>query len=158
MDINIKPMSTSDAKEMIQWRYDGDYRMYNLTVDDIEEEAIYLTDPENHFYGIYSAGEFVGHAVFKGEACVPGGDYRVDALDIGVGMHPDWTGQGKGTSIIAYIIEFGRNTYKATKFRATIATWNLRAQKATQKNGFEITSKFKASNNDKEFVIMLREE
>ncbi|MGJ3238973.1 MAG: GNAT family N-acetyltransferase [Anaerolineae bacterium] len=151
----IKPLSITDAKQILQWRYDGDYRMYNLETDDLDAEAKCLTDPNNHFYGVYVGSELIGHAVFYTEARVPGGSYDADALDIGVGMRPDWTGQGHGAKVIAQILTFAKERYQPKAFRATIARWNHRAQKATQKNGFKIVSSFKATHTGKEFVILM---
>jgi [ribosomal protein S18]-alanine N-acetyltransferase len=158
MNLTIRPMSFEDAKAVIEWHYDSDYSFYDFHADNPDEAAAYLTDPDNHFYGVYISDELVGHAVFHDEARVPGGDYRDDALDIGGGIRPDWTGQGKGSELIAQLIAFGRKRYFASVFRATIAAWNLRAQKATLKNGFREYSRFMAANSGQEFVIYVRQD
>jgi ribosomal-protein-alanine N-acetyltransferase len=133
MNLTIKSMSFDAAKAMIQGRYDSDYSLYDLAADNSDELTAYLTDPDNHFYGVYSNDELVGDAVFQSEARVPGGDYSDDALDIGGGMRPDWTGQGKGADVIAQIIAFGCECYEAAVFRATVAAWNLLTQKPRSK-------------------------
>lgn len=158
MNITFNPLIKEDAKTVVSWRYTGDYSIYNMDADDIEAEADYLMIPDNHYYGIYQENDLIGHAVFHNEGRVPSGDYSATALDIGAGMRPDWTGQGKGSDIIASIINFGRETYQATSFRATIASWNLRAQKATTNNGFTEVSRFKATTSGKEFIIFMRED
>lgn len=157
MKLTFRPMTHADAREFTSWQYEGDYAMYNLSSDDIEAEAKYMVNPDNHFYAIYDGEDMVGHAVFHGEARVAGGDYSIEALDIGAGMRPDWTGQGKGGNIIAQIMKFGREHYEATAFRATIAAWNKRAQKATTKNGFTEVSRFISERSGKEFIIFLCE-
>lgn len=158
MTIILKPLSKSDARTVISWQYPDEYSIYNANTEDINSEVAYFTDPENHYFGIYEEEDLIGHAVFHAEARVPGGDYEASALDIGAGMRPDYTGQGKGSSIIAEIIEFGREKYQAKVFRATIASWNLRAQKATTNNGFIEVSRFNATNSGKEFIIFIRED
>lgn len=155
MDLTIKALNEASAREFISWRYDGDYAMYNVQIDDIANEIAYFIEPENHYYAIYEQEEMVGHCVFYGEGRVPGGDYSADALDIGAGMRPDWTGQGKGTAIIAAIMNFAREKYHAKSFRATIAAWNLRAQKATMNNDFEEVSRFKSEKTGVKFVIFV---
>ena len=158
MNLTIKALDKDSARELISWRYEGDYAQYNVQTDDVDSEIAYFIDPENHYYAIYSDDEMVGHCVFHGEGRVPGGDYSIEALDIGAGMRPDWTGQGKGSEIIATIIAFGREQYQAKIFRATIAAWNTRAQKATIKNGFKEISRFKSEKTGMEFIIFLRDE
>lgn len=156
MNLTFKPLTKADAKTVVSWRYADEYSIYNMDAEDIDNEADYLMNPDNHYYGIYSDTDLIGHAVFHDEGRVTGGVYSAVALDIGAGMRPDWTGQGKGSDIIASIIDFGRETYQATTFRATIASWNLRAQKATTNNGFTEISRFKATNSGKEFIIFMR--
>lgn len=156
MQLTFKAMSVEDAKVVIGWRYPDAYSMYNIDTDDIDKEAVYLADPNNHYYAIYAQDDLVGHAVFHAEARVPGGDYGDDMLDIGAGMRPDWTGQGKGAHIIARILDFGHERYGASAFRATIAAWNIRAQKATIKTGFEEVSRFRATSSGKGFIIFVK--
>ena len=158
MNLLFKALTKEDAKTVVSWRYPDDYSIYNMDADDIDKEADYLINPDNHYYGIYNDTELIGHAVFHTEGRVPGGDYSLDALDIGAGMRPDWTGQGKGADIISAIIDFGREKYQIDAFRATIASWNLRAQKATTNNGFTEISRFKATKTGKEFIIFMRED
>ncbi|MEL6307109.1 MAG: GNAT family N-acetyltransferase [Chloroflexota bacterium] len=159
MKLTFKPLTAESARQVISWRYPDDYAMYNIEIADdaLVEEIAYLTDPPNHYFGIYANSELVGHAVFHAEARVPGGDYSEDALDVGAGMRPDWTGQGKGANIIGAIVEFGIVHYDAKRLRATIAAWNTRAQKATTNNGFQEQSRFTASNSGKEFIIFIRD-
>jgi RimJ/RimL family protein N-acetyltransferase len=54
--------------------------------------------------------------------------------------------QRKGAEIIAVIIAFAQEQYQPKTLRATIAVWNLRAQKATTKNGFHNESRFNSCN------------
>ena len=157
MNLTIKALDKDSARELLSWRYEGDYAQYNAETEDIESEIEYFIDPENHYYAIFTDDEMVGHCVFHGEGRVLGGDYSADALDIGAGMRPDWTGQGKGSEIIAAIIEFGRKYYQAETFRATIAAWNARAQKATMNNGFAEISRFKSEKTGMEFIVFLRD-
>jgi hypothetical protein len=52
---------------------------------------------------------------------------------------------------------FAQNQYQPQAFRATIAAWNERAQKATTKNGFREISRFKASQSGMEFIIFVKQ-
>jgi ribosomal-protein-alanine N-acetyltransferase len=149
--LTFRPMTPDAAQAVIGWRYDGRYQMYDIALDDPDD----LADPDNHYFAIYHGDDLVGHAVFRDEARVPGGDYAAEALDIGAGMRPDWTGQGKGAAVIGAILDFARARYAPAAFRATIAAWNLRAVRATAHHGFVEASRF-VSSSGVEFVIFTR--
>ncbi|MEL6151160.1 MAG: GNAT family protein, partial [Chloroflexota bacterium] len=143
------------ARAVIGWRYEPPYDVYNLHVADVATEAAYMADPSNHYYSITQGADLIGHAVFYHEARVPGGDYRADALDVGWGLHPDMTGRGVGTEIVAQIMAFGRTQYGARRFRATVAAWNARGLKVCTNNGFSQADRFHHLHTGREFVILM---
>lgn len=157
MGLRFETMTVEAAHEMITWRYEGDYSLYNIDAEDIEAELVYMCDPANHYYAIYEAESLIGHVSFYADARVKGGDYSADALDIGIGMRPDTTGKGNGSAIIAEILKFAREQYQPKAFRATIIAWNKRSQKATTNNGFEEVSRFRSDAHDTDFIIFMRE-
>lgn len=158
MTLTIQPMSADHAREMLNWLYPPPYAMYNLTADDLADEVAYLVDPAHHFYAILAEDDdFIGHCVFYDEARVCGGDYSADALDIGIGMRPDWTGQGRGSNLTAQVMQFGRERYQPQAFRATVAAWNTRAQQVCLSNGFVEVSRFQRESDGKAFVILQRD-
>jgi len=156
MNLSIHPMTAADAREMLSWRYDPPYEMYTVTAEDIEAEVAYQTDSANHYYSIRQGDELVGHCVFHAEARVPGGDYSEDALDVGIGMCPEWTGKGRGTATTAAVLAFAQEHYQALQFRATVAAWNERAQRVCIQNGFQVKSRFAHPTTGMEFVILIR--
>ena len=158
MTLKIVDMTPHAAREILSWRYLDDYAIYNIIAEDIDEEITFFMNLDNHYYAIVDADKtVVGHCVFYTEGRVPGGDYSLDALDIGIGMRPDWIGQGKGSNITLLVMDFGQERYQPTRFRATVAAWNERAQKVCTNNGFEEVSRFTATSNGKEYVIFVRE-
>ena len=96
--LSYSPMIESEARQIVRWRYPPPYDIYNLS--DAEETILYALNPNNRFYAMKDKKEeLVGFCSFGQDAQVPGGDYRIDALDIGLGIHPDLTGFGKGDSL-----------------------------------------------------------
>lgn len=157
--LRIQAMTADDAREMLSWRYEAPYDMYSM--DNIEDadmpgEIAYLLDASNHFYAIYENDEMVGHCVFYDEARVRGDEYAEDALDIGIGMRPDETGQGRGTAITQQVLAFAEMKYAPSVYRATIAAWNKRAQAVCLKNGFYIARTF-VSDDGREWVVLLKD-
>ena len=156
---HLQPMDAESARAMFGWFYDEPYAMYNFVIgaDGIEAGIAFFVDPQNHYYGIKDdRGELLGYCCFGAEATVPGGDYSPDALDVGAGMRPDLTGQGRGHEVIEAALELGRELFHPARFRATIAAYNQRAQRAVGKIGFVETSRFNRESDGLQFVIFIR--
>lgn len=153
----ITPMNEAAARALLGWRYPAPYDFYNLTPADSEAEVAHLIDPANRYFAISDAsGETIGHCCYGKEAQVPGGDYPMTALDIGVGMRPDWTGKGYGAAVIGAILQTARERYQAQVFRASVALWNQRSLRACMRQGFQEIGRFR-NPNGVEFVLLLRE-
>src|SRR5690606_23958793 len=120
------PMTEAFAREIVAWRYPGQYDIYNTDDADVEADVQVLLDPRYAYYAVTdSAGFLVGFCCYGIDAQVPGGDYQdTGALDIGLGLRPDLAGQGRGLNFLEAILDFARRRYGATRFRATIAVFN----------------------------------
>lgn len=154
----FKPLSREPAKEILRWRYDPPYDIYNHRTEDAPATLRYLLDPANGFYSIQSAdGELAAFCSFGADARVPGGDYCEPALDIGLGIRPDLTGRGRGPRIIGEVLAFAARRFAPPRFRVTIAAFNMRARKAWAKAGFVETAQFERRSDGREFVMSVKE-
>lgn len=153
------PMTEAFAREIVAWRYPGQYDIYNTDDADVEADVQVLLDPRYAYYAVTdSAGFLVGFCCYGIDAQVPGGDYQdSDALDVGLGLRPDLAGQGRGLGFLEAILDFARRRYAATRFRATIAVFNRRSRRVFEKAGFVEAQHFvSASARPLEFVIMMK--
>ena len=157
------PMDDVSAHAITEWRYQPPYDVYNLQPgEDVEEAVAYLLDPQNAFYTINGRvveREPVGllaYCSFGQDAQVPGGDYSQEALDIGLGVRPDLTGQGYGLTFVAAVLDFAHRHFRPAAFRVTIAEFNERAQRAWQKAGFRPAQTFRREFDGRPFVILER--
>jgi [ribosomal protein S18]-alanine N-acetyltransferase len=156
----FQEMDTSSAQEMLKWSYPDKYAIYNVHSDQnkIEDEIAFFIDPANQYYSIKDEnGVMVAYCCFGEDARVPGGDYSIDALDVGAGTHPDLTGQGNGHLLLGAILDFGRKTLQPTHFRATVAAVNSRAQRACEKAGYHRVDEFTRESDGREFYILLQD-
>jgi ribosomal-protein-alanine N-acetyltransferase len=154
----FKPLSREPAKEILRWRYEPPYDIYNHRSEDAPATLRYLVDPANGFYSLHAAeGELIAFCSFGPDARVPGGDYAEPALDIGLGIRPDLTGQGRGPRIIGEVLAFAAGRFDPPRFRVTIAAFNERARKAWAKEGFVETAQFKRRSDGRKFVMLVRE-
>ena len=98
----------------------------------------------------------IGHCCFGDEAQVPGGDYSTEALDVGMELCPNRTGQGQGSWVIGEVIEVAQQNFQAKKLRATVAAFNQRALRAWKKVGFYAVSEFVRPSDNQRFAILMR--
>jgi ribosomal-protein-alanine N-acetyltransferase len=159
MTYRFQKMNKKDATETATWRYTDQYAIYNPDEGKQEEYVAWLLEPRYAYHSVYEGDVLVGLCCFGEDAQVSGGDYSLqDTLDIGFGMRPDLTGQGRGTAFLAAILSFANSHYNVTHFRTTIATFNLRSQRVFEKAGFTRVQKFVShSDSPLEFVVMVRE-
>jgi len=138
----ISPLSVENAREITTWRYDPPYDLYDL---DPEHMSGLLKIDYRYHQVIDLKGSLVGFCCFGLDAQVPGGDYHLGepvVFDIGVGLRPDLTGQGRGTTFVDEILDYGHATYRPKVFRAAIASFNQRSLKTFQNLGFMMQGSF----------------
>jgi [ribosomal protein S18]-alanine N-acetyltransferase len=143
MSFTFRPLDEDSARTILHWKYDAPYDIYNLASPNPEETLQYLLDPQNAFYGMYGQqGQLAAFCSFGPDGQVSGGEYSTPALDIGLGVRPDLTGQGHGSEYVNAVIQFAYSTYKPDRLRVTIAAFNSRALWVWEKAGFLVMQKF----------------
>jgi len=155
LQISYRPADEKSAREFVQWKYEPPYDVYNCPSDAVDEVVRYNIDPINNVYAIFDQdNNLVGYCSYGRDAQVSGGDYSERALDIGMMIRPELTGQGRGALFAAEVIRNGISQYAPRKLRVTIAAFNKRAVRAWEKNGFKQTQVFNRSGNGMEFIVM----
>jgi RimJ/RimL family protein N-acetyltransferase len=145
----LRPITREDAEAIAQWRYPEPYSLYDSSPDDVDE----LLDPANdYFVAVDASGEVVGHGCFGMDARVPGYDYDDNAIDWGLGMRPDLTGQGHGVSFMQLVCDEARRRWPGRKLRTTVATFNERSASVVRKLGFSEVAIFRNAPG-REFVV-----
>ena len=148
MKLIFRPITEDDAREVLGWRYDAPYDVYNAPAEELEDNVRWFLLPENAYYAILNEeGELLAFCCYGPDARVPGGDYNEDAVDVGIGLRPDRTGQGLGTGLLEAVLDFGREARGITAYRTTIAAWNRRSIRTFERAGFRVTGTFRNANN-----------
>jgi [ribosomal protein S18]-alanine N-acetyltransferase len=156
MSFTFRPLDEISAQTVINWKYEPPYEIYNLASPELESTLQYLLDPQNAFYGIYGQnGDLEAFCSYGPDGQVNGGDYSTPALDIGMGVRPNLTGQGRGFQYVNAVIDFANRTYSPERLRVTIAAFNSRAMRVWEKAGFQVVQKFRGGWTNMEFVIMM---
>jgi ribosomal-protein-alanine N-acetyltransferase len=169
-------MDEGTAGIVVVWQYPAPYDLYNTRAEDVEASITAFLDPAYEYYKISDEnGDVLAYFNFGVDARVGGGDYSEEALDIGLGLRPDLTGQGYGAIFMAAVLQFADRGQAAGKsaniqdarqetqpnetvpvFRVTIAAFNTRAQHLWQKAGFCLQQSFRRQADGMEFLIFTR--
>jgi ribosomal-protein-alanine N-acetyltransferase len=158
MPLAFHPMDEASARAILSWRYDPPYDVYNLRSDEADDVVGYFLDPQNNFHRITDErGNLVACCSFGPDGQVPGGDYAADALDIGLGLRPDLTGQGRGLDTVNSVLDFARLTFAPGAFRVTVAEFNQRALRVWERAGFHPVQTFRGGRDQRAFVVLIRE-
>ena len=154
----FRPLEKSHVLTMLSWQYEPPYERYNFNPATVTDDLIYLLNPENAFYAILNIqDDLEGYCSFGSDGRVPGGDYSLTALDIGMGIRPDLTNQKLGAAYARAVMEYGQICYGASTLRVTIALFNQRAQRVWQNLGFDPVETFVKQGSQDRFVIMTKD-
>jgi ribosomal-protein-alanine N-acetyltransferase len=150
-------MDEASARVALGWRYDPPYELYNTDAAALDDDVLALLNPDYAYYRITNRdGELVAYCCFGPDAQVEGGDYTPDALDIGLGVRPDLTGQGHGLEYAQAVLDFARQTFAPATFRVTIAEFNRRALRVWEKAGFRVVQRYLRDPDGMPFVVLKR--
>ena len=129
MSHTFQPL-TQEQAELIafKWRYEGEYAFYNMDAD--EEDLALFLDADERGYTTFAIldDELIGFVTLQFES--------VDAVSIGLGMHPDLTGNGNGYRFLTSILNWIDATYGTCNVCLTVATFNKRAIRLYESLGF----------------------
>ena len=157
LSIQYLPTDEKSAREFLTWNYEPPYEIYNYDPEHFDRDLAYHLDPANNIYTMYRDGELIGYCSFGRDAQVPGGDYGKDAIDIGMMIKPELTGQGLGTEFVANIVQHTKERYNPKTLRVTILESNLRAKRVWKKNGFQQTGSFERKSDKTLFIVMTKD-
>ncbi|MFX3622496.1 MAG: GNAT family N-acetyltransferase [Ectobacillus sp.] len=147
-------MTKGHAVDISFWQYGPPYDMYSLD----GSEAVRKELLEHEYYAVMKEGRLIGYFCVKEAAQVPAGRalsmYEGNLLDVGIGMRPDVTGEGRGAAFFEAVLSHIETVYAPIGIRLTVAAWNARAIRLYEKMGFRQARSFYRGNA--EFYIMIR--
>lgn len=157
MKLLIRPITQADPAQIVGWRYAPPYDVYNFDNAADAETIAELLDPALAVHVMQDeSGHVVGFCSFGADGQVPGGDYTEEALDIGMGVAPEYTGRGLGRTFAAAVIDFALAHYAPRRLRVTIAAFNERAQRVWLALGFQPVARFGSASSGLPFVVLTR--
>ncbi len=132
MHFELRPLRWRDARQITRWRYPGPYAIYNL--DTLDMLLVLYLYPlwrlagVAHFTAVRDEqGELVGMFQFMRQGT---------AVEIGLALRPDLTGQGLGLSFVRAGLAYGARRLNPAAFRLEVAAFNERARRVYERAGF----------------------
>jgi ribosomal-protein-alanine N-acetyltransferase len=158
LNYRIQTLTGEEARQILNWRYQPPYDFYNPPKNDPDKLLIKeFLNPGHGFHGVRDdQNRFVGFCSFGLDGRLLGGQYDEDAMDIGLGMKPRLTSQGKGGDFFHAIVEHATDVLRADQLRLTVADFNIRAIKIYTRFGFKVKYQFVDLLNSVPHTIMER--
>lgn len=126
-------LNEQQAKDISSWQYEGTYALYNLpTWEEMQQQNYALCNPvrRQRFRGyINEENQLIGFVNLLDEK---------EWVFFGIAVHPDYCSQGFGKKIMNLAINESQALYPNKPLRLEVRTWNERAIKCYQSQGFEI--------------------
>ncbi len=142
------PMKKEFIKEIVNWKYDGEYAVYNMPpLDEILNYRI--SNPENfNDYVCYTKNNELIAYISLNE--------KEDDVFLGIGLKPEYCSKKLGRIFLEDSILIAKNRYKNKNLKLLVRTFNKRAIKAYKNVGFyEIDTIYRNDkNNIIEFLLM----
>jgi ribosomal-protein-alanine N-acetyltransferase len=122
-------MSQADAEAIARWHYPDPYSFYDWSSD--PDDLAELLDPaargDDYVAVEDEGGALIGFFQYK----QPHGAN----LEIGLGLHPRYVGQGLGKSFLEAGLDYGRRHFTPENFTLSVARFNRRAIAVTNAPG-----------------------
>lgn len=157
----IDLMNMEEAVQVSKWKYEEPYSIYSM---DESEECINEFINEKFYSVKDEENKLLGYFCFGNSAQVPvgrkfGAYEDKKFTDIGLGINPNFCGQGMGYEFLKEGIKFAKNKLSFNNYRLTVAEFNIRAIKVYEKLGFKEVMKFTRDNENGtvNFIVMLLE-
>lgn len=134
----LVPMTEEHGRQICDWRYDGDYAIYNWKPwEEMEKTGEEFADPEiraqQYCSAIDADGQLCGFAqLFP----------MVGVTRLGLGLRPDLCGHGWGSRFVEMIVEAAKRRKPGDEIDLEVLTWNARAIRAYEKAGFVRTDTY----------------
>lgn len=142
MTYKISEMSQETAEFIAyQWKYPAPYDFYDIANDEQDfKEFINPRKREDRYFEVWEKNKLIGFFCVKSHL-------EEKAIELGLGMHPDEVGKGKGEPFVKEILSFIADHYNCETILLYVALFNNRAINVYKKCGFKPLKQFLMETN-----------
>jgi RimJ/RimL family protein N-acetyltransferase len=149
--VKVEEWNETHTRDVVAWHYEPPWDFYDLASDPADAAA--MRDPARAVHRravVDESGRLEAFWYF---------DWDGDVVEVGIGLRPDLTGQGRGESFLRAQLDYASQHWQPATFRLFVASWNERAIRLYERLGFhEVareTRRFELVG-DHEFIQMER--
>ena len=133
----VNGLSEEEARETTEWKYDGDYAVYNYPDwEQCKRLGWTLTNEEKRekeYFSVKKEGVFLGFFHIMD---------RKDYVELGVGIKPQLCGNHNGNYLMNLALAKIEQLYGTVMVQLTVRPFNQRAITCYENVGFKITEKY----------------
>lgn len=130
MQFEFKSMTESYANEVVSWKYEGEYSVYDVDKNKTDIDEMLNQTEYDCFIAVDDYDEAVGflECAFDDEG----------TLEIANFLRPDLTGKGLGNDFVSACIDFALENYdySGDRVKLIVQSFNKRAIKVYERIGF----------------------
>jgi ribosomal-protein-alanine N-acetyltransferase len=144
MQFEFKPMNELYANEVVSWKYEGEYSVYDVDKNKTDIDDLLNSEEYHCFVAVDDYDEPLGFL-----ECT----FDEEVLEIANFLRPDLTGKGIGADFISACIDFSIEhfDYTGDSVKLIVQNFNRRAIKVYERIGFVVTQE------DDDWVEMMLE-
>jgi len=156
---HLTPLKEEHARDILGWRYPAPYDFYNPPDERPAEDYVReFIKPEYQFHAVLDGqNKFSGFCSYGVDGQVTGGNYSREALDIGLGMKPELTGNGQGYHFFRSILHYALENFEVDHYRLTVANFNERALRLYKNFGFVHHEEFTDCVLNVRYTILMKQ-
>lgn len=138
MRFDIRAFTAADADAVASWRYPPPYDVYDVPEDASMDAE--MRDPRRWGASWFAADD-AGSRELAGFLELAASESESDdathvVVEVGLGLRPDLTGRGIGTSFVEAALDFARDRWQPRAFALDVLPWNERAIRCYERAGF----------------------
>lgn len=132
---SVVPITRKWAEQYVSYAYAPPYTFYNIPEEYRAEEVEELISPASaaETFAVLEDGLMIGFYMYTH-------DPVNDTVELGLGLAPEKTGQGRGTAFVRESLAFYRGQHPDFRgtFTLRVADFNLRARSVYENCGFRV--------------------
>lgn len=129
MEFDFKPMNETYANEVVSWKYEGEYSVYDVEKHKADIDELINSDAYDCFVAVDEYDEPLGFL-----ECA----FEDGLMAIANFLRPDLTGKGLGLDFVSACIDFliEHYDYEGETIKLVVQNFNKRAIKVYERIGF----------------------
>ncbi len=152
MRFSIRPFSEADADAVSSWRYEAPYDAYDAREDPTFDEEMRDSSRWGELEWAVDDAETGALVGFLELTWIE----PSRLVELGLGMRPDLTGRGLGSTYVEAALAFSRMRWAPATFALDVFPWNERAIRAYERAGFVRGEVYDRTFPDGNVVTFLR--